>query len=583
MKFSDLASYFQKIEETSARLTITEILADLFARTNSDEIDKACYLSLGILAPKFKNLNLMLAQKMMEKAISQTLSLPLKNIQQKFKELGDLGLAYGQLYQEKKLENQNPDINFVYNKLVQIAGEQGEGSQDRKINLMSELLRSVDSLSGKFIIRTAIAKLRLGFSNMTIIDALSWSQTGDKSLRDNLETAYNVRADIGQIASIFKKDGINAIRNIIPKPGVPIVPSRATPLFTPKEILEKMSGKLALEPKFDGFRVQIHIDKNVHIEDKEISLFEKVEPQILIKVYSRNLDDITFMFPDLVEAVKDLPCQNAILDGEALAFDPKTGDLLDFQETIKRKRKHNIETIKNEIPLRAYIFDLLLLNNQNLIPAALTARRQELEKVFAHFSNPHYSLCSQKIVENVLDFDTYFRQIADKGLEGLMAKKLDGTYKAGKRDFTWVKYKVGMKSDMADTIDAIVLGYFKGQGKWTQFGLGKVLIGVPDGDKIRAVSKVGSGFSEDKIKDMVERCQKIQTSKMPENYIVDKNLIPDIWVEPEILVEIRADSISHSPLYSTGLSLRFPRFIRFRDDKDITEATSLNRLKTFSK
>jgi DNA ligase-1 len=187
-----------------------------------------------------------------------------------------------------------------------------------------------------------------------------------------------------------------------------------------------------------------------------------------------------------------------------------------------------------------------------------------------------------QIVNNPKDFDTYFKQMATDGLEGLMAKKLDAPYRAGARDFTWVKYKVGMQTHMADTVDAIIMGYFKGQGKWAKFGLGKILIGLPQGDQILSLSKVGSGLSEETIKELVKRLNAIKTDKQPTNYQVDKNLIPDVWVKPQQIIEIRADSISKSPIYTAGLSLRFPRIIRFRDDKSIEDATSISELKTIA-
>lgn len=584
MYFKTLADYFQKIEEIDSRLSMTEVLAELFNQSDSSEIDKICYFSLGILAPKFYGLDLQLAEKMMIRAICVVTNKQIKEVTQDFKNSGDLGITFQNLTQDSAfLSKQNISVQKVYDELVNIAEQEGQGSQDRKINSMANLLKSQDSLSGKFLVRFAMKKLRLGFSHMTILDALSWSVTKDKSLRNELEDAYNVQADIGQIAQIFKKQGLEAIKNIIPKAGIPIVLSRATPLLDPQDILEKMDGKAALEPKFDGFRVQIHIDKTKSEQNTNSSLFDQEAEKVSIKIYSRNLDDITFMFPDLVEEVKNLPVQTAILDGEALAFDPQTDKLLDFQETIKRKRKHDIGKVSKDIPLKAQIFDLLLLDGDSFIKKHLWQRRKKLEEIFQDFKSPNYNLCSQKIVDNPKDFDEYFDQVAQKGLEGLMAKKIDGIYRAGKRDFTWVKYKVGMKSELADTVDAIILGYFKGKGKWTQFGLGRVLVGIPDGNKIYALSKVGSGFSEEIIKELFDRCQKIKVDKKPDNYFVDKNLIPDVWVKPEILIEIRADSISRSPLYQTGLSLRFPRFIRFRDDKDISEATSLSQLKTFSK
>jgi DNA ligase-1 len=583
MKFSTLAQYFQKIETVDARLEMTEILSQVFSQTSWEEIDKACYLSLGMLAPKFADLKLQLAEKMMIRCISQVTQVSNEDIVAKFKELGDLGQTYQELISQKPqlLNDQCLSIKDVYHTLVKIAKQEGLGSQERKIFQMSELLKSVDPLSGKFLVRIPLTKLRLGFSALTILDALSWLEKRDKSLRPQLEDAYNIRADIGIVAQIFKKNGLKAIEEITPQTGTPIVPARATPLINITEIFEKMNGKAALEPKFDGFRVQIHVDKNKSLETENsdsLSLFSSQKNE-LVKVYSRNLDDITFMFPELVEAAKNLPVESVIIDGEAVATDPRTGELLDFQETVKRKRKHNIETIKDEIPLTAFIFDLLLLNGEPLIKKPLAYRRQKLEELFKTTKSSNLTLTQQKLVDKPEEFEDFFNNVADKGLEGLMVKKIDGIYRAGTRDFTWVKYKVGMQSQLADTVDAIVMGYFKGEGKWTKFGLGKVLVGVPSKDEILAISKVGSGFSEDKIIEMVKKANPVIASQKPKGYQVDKQLIPDVWLKPQIVIEIRADSISRSPLYSTGFSLRFPRFIRFREDKDADQATTLEELK----
>jgi DNA ligase 1 len=585
MKFSKFSHYLAQIESTDKRLKMTEILADLFKNIEADEIDKACYLSMGELAPKFKNLQLNLAQKMMERALASILNLQVSDINSHFKNTGDLGETFFQLLQSKPnlINDENLTINQVYEKLVEVAKEEGQGSQDRKINGIVNLLKSVDSLSARFLVRIPLKKLRLGFSAMTILDALSWSSVGDKSLRGDLEFAYNVQADVGEIAQIFKSEGIKTLQKITPQVGVPIRPSRATPLTSPKEILEKTGGVAAAEPKFDGFRIQVHFDRQQNTEEsQDNSLFEDKDKKAFVQVYSRNLDNITYMFPDLVKAVQNLPADSFILDGETVAFDTKTGKLLDFQETVKRKRKHNIDTVKDEIPLKAFIFDLLYLNGKSLIKESQKDRYQALAKLFKNFKNRHFILTPQKLIDNPADFDTYFNQIKEEGLEGLMLKKTDAPYKAGARDFTWIKYKVAMKSELADTIDGIVMGYFKGEGKWSKFGLGKILLGVPSENKIYALSKVGSGLSENTIKEIVKKCEALKVTKMPSDYQVDKSLIPDVWVQPEIVVEIRADSISRSSLYQAGLSLRFPRFIRFRN-KSIDEATSLDQIKNFSK
>lgn len=584
MLFSKLSRYLQKIEATDSRLDMTKQLAALFKESEANEIDKICYLVLGRLVPKFVGLELQLAEKMMVRVIAQVVKTSEKRVNDVFKNTGDLGEVFYTFAKQNPdlVTNKNLSISNVYERLVAIAKQAGIGSQERKVQGMVNLLQSVSSLGGKYLVRIPLQKLRLGFSDMTILDALSWMETGDKSLRAELEHAFNIRADIGQIARLLKEKGLKTLKGLTPETGTPIRPALSTPLLSKEEILERMDDSTFLEPKFDGFRVQVHIDKSKvsdEVEEETPALFEETK-KAFVRIFSRNLDSTTHMFPDLVAAAQDLPVNSAILDGEAVAVDPSTGKLLDFQETVKRKRKHNIDQVKEEIPLQVFTFDILYLNGVSLVNTSQKDRRTFLEKVFKKVrKDSPFVLTEQRLVSDPDSFEDFFAEVAKEGLEGLMAKKVEAPYRAGKRDFTWVKYKVAMQSELADTVDAVVMGYFKGEGKWAKLGLGKVLVGIPHDGKIYSLSKVGSGFSEEKLKEMLKRCEVSKVKKMPKNYVADKTLIPDVWVKPEILIEIRADSISRSPIHETGLSLRFPRFIKFRDDKDVTEATTLEQVK----
>jgi len=164
-----------------------------------------------------------------------------------------------------------------------------------------------------------------------------------------------------------------------------------------------------------------------------------------------------------------------------------------------------------------------------------------------------------------------------------MAKKLDAVYQAGARNFNWVKFKAGMNKDLADTIDCIVLGYYRGKGKRAAFGIGAFLVGIPDKEKFLTVSKIGTGLTDEQWREIYKRCEKLKIKEKPQEYIVDKNLNPDIWCRPHLVVEIEADTITKSPIHTAGLALRFPRLKRFRDDKTIQQATSLKELKTMKK
>jgi len=555
---------------------MTKILADLFKESSVAEIDKVVYLSLGLLAPKYSATEMAMAEKMIIRAIAQAINSDSRSVQKEYKKLGDLGQAVFQI----KKNTQKSDINIeeIFAKLLEIAKDGGVGSQERKVNKMSLIIKNVDNLSAKYLVRIPIKKLRLGFSDMTILDALSWSKTGNKSLRKKLEAGFSVFSDIGQIAKIFKKDGIKGVEKIVSHIGIPILPAKAERLGTAEEILEKMKGECVLEPKYDGFRVQLHFDKNKKPDNNENELFLFATDDFFIRIFSRNLEDMTHMFPDIALQLKNINASSAIIDGEAIAYSPKTGRFLPFQETVQRKRKHDITAKAKEIPLKVFCFDLLSLNGKSLLSLPFWQRRQELEKII--ISNKYNSiiLTEQAVARNPGEFNKFFDRVVNEGLEGLMAKKSDSIYQAGARNFNWVKFKAGMTKELSDTIDCVVMGYYKGLGKRNEFGIGAFLVGIPDRGKILTVSKIGTGLTDLQWREMYKRIEKIKVSQKPKEYEVNKNLFPDVWCQPQLVVEIEADTITKSPIHTAGLALRFPRLKNFRDDKDINQATHKHEL-----
>jgi len=438
------------------------------------------------------------------------------------------------------------------------------------------------SFAGSFSLDTSLST----GSDSPVNIASFIAKAGDKSLRDPLERAFNTQADIGLIARLFKKGGVKEVGKIKPVPGIPIRAAKAERLKDAADILDKLAGQCLIEPKYDGFRLMLHLDKNKNDEanDSNLSLFnDSSDKKYFVRLFSRNLDDMTHMFPDVVTAVRKLSATSVIIDGEAIAVNPKTGQLLPFQETVQRKRKHGIAKKAREIPLKVFVFDLLFLNGSNLMAKPFKERRLKLKNLLNKVDSQILNLTEQKEVNKSEQFDQFFKQVQSEGLEGLMAKKSSTPYKAGIRDHNWVKYKVAMQSDLADTIDCVVMGYYKGKGKRNKFGIGAFLVGVVDKDQILTVSKIGTGLTDKQWREIYKRCQVLKTDKKPANYSLDKNLNPDMWCHPQLVVEIEADTITKSPLHSAGLALRFPRLNRFRDDKITEEATSLIELRDMYK
>ena len=594
MKFRRLAEYFEKIEKTASRLSMTEILAKMLKEAQADEVDQMVYLALGMLRPKYEGIEFNLAEKMMIRVLSTAYGVELKKVEQEFKKVGDLGEIVGGM-RPLKSDKDNQSLNGihhseigkdmsvgeVYNRLFEIAVDEGQGSQDRKVQNMARLLKDLDLLGAKFAVRIPVNKLRLGFSNMTVLDALSWMERGDKSLRVDLERAFNVSADIGRIATIFKKEGLKGIGGVKVKIGVPIRAAQAERLPSAEKIVDKLEI-FAVEGKWDGLRVQIHFDKGrSRTAATQEALFSS-GGKSFVRIFSRNLDNITNMFPEISQAVEQLAVNSIILDGEAVGYDAKTGKLLPFQETIQRKRKHGVGSMSETVPIKVFVYDILALNGENLITKPFRERRKLLEKIL--HSGGVLQLADQEIVSEAKRLTELRQHYLDLGLEGVMCKKLTTAYQAGSRNFNWVKFKKSAGGELMDTIDAVVMGYYQGKGKRSGFGMGAFLVGVTDEKNcVGSIAKIGTGLTDEQWRELVVKCKKLETKEKPAEYLVDKNLECDVWVKPEIVVEIMADEITVSPIHAFGLALRFPRLINFREDKGVSEATGKKELERLFK
>lgn len=364
MNFKDVAQYLEKIEATSSRLAMTELIAQMLKDATPAEAAIICNISLGQLNPPYIGTQFNIAEKNMAKIIADLLGKNETAIAAEAKKLGDLGSVVNQYTWRTTTAL---SVSDVYKKLHAIEEISGTGSQEEKANQIRLLLEHLDPLSAKYVTRIIVGKLRLGFSDMTIVDALSWMEAGDKSLRALIENAYNICADIGLIAQTLKKEGIEAIKKMHIHLGIPILPAAAERLPTARDIFEKL-GPCIAQPKLDGFRLQIHVDKTGKTPK--------------IHFFSRNLQDMSYMFPDLKAAIEKLEVKELICEGEAIVFDADTGTFLPFQETVKRKRKHDIESVMEELPLRVFLFDLLYYDGHSYLNKTHDERRNALEKNF---------------------------------------------------------------------------------------------------------------------------------------------------------------------------------------------------------
>lgn len=561
MKFEKLALFFNELEATPGRIEITKILARLVSEVESEEIDKAIYLSLGTLAPAYRGIVINVADKFMLRAIALSLGKSDSETLELYRKTGDLGDL---IYEEKKRVNNKSSahaysITDVYNLFLGIAQEGGEGSQDRRIEALAKLLTEIDPVSAKYVARIPLGKLRLGFSELTIIDALSWFEKGDKSSSAKIKKAYDVFPDIGLISKRVKEEGIEGlIKNISPVIGVPVVPMLAQRLDSAEEMISKM-GSVVVEPKLDGVRLQIHLDKD----------------QKLAKAFTRNMNEVGNMFPEINTLLSGINAKQAILDVEAIGVDEERKSLVDFQTTMTRRRKHDIAGFAGKLPLCFYVFDVLSKNNENLLSLPLLERKRFLDELIVDSPIIKKVAFTQTTDPKVIEekYKTYTKE----NLEGVVVKSVDSKYVPGRTGWRWVKMKqmAGSNGKLKDTIDAVVMGFSVGKGKRAKFGLGKFLVGILDGEEIKTITRVGTGLTDEEFISLQEKLEKIKVKDKPKIYSVTKIQHPDYWVEPEVVVEIAGDEITKSPTHTSGWAVRFPRLVKTRPDKSFKQTTTV--------
>lgn len=587
MQFAEFATTLQKLESTAARNQLTEMLAEFLPSLSASEIKPAMYLLQGRLVPSFVDLEFNLSQKLALRTLAVYLASAdevMKSadneakVQKLFGELGDVGLVAEKLLSELPGAKEKPEINSVYSTLREIALLEGKGSQEGKMAKLGSLLLSLDPLSSRYVCRVVIGNLRLGLSDKTVLDALSWAKVGDKSLRKIIERAYGARADIGELAEIVLQTETANLENVLAeirlKPGVPVAAKLVERERDAESIALRMPDFL-VQPKLDGMRAQIHLD-----ELGQVSIF------------SRNMESLTAMFPDIAAAARKLGVKSLIIDSEAIGYDFENDAYLPFQETMQRRRKYDVGEMADSIPVKAMAFDLLFIDGEDISQEPVELRVQKLRDILAGDTQKTIELLETVEMHDAENLDKYFREKIGAGLEGVIVKKLGTTYDPGTRNFDWIKFKANSQAEMVDTVDTVVLGYFRGRGVRAKFGIGALLVGVyNDADgKFYTTAKIGTGMKDEDLQRIKQELASLELDKQPENVVVNKILEPDVWVRPEIVAVIDADEITRSPghtvaidllanfetdTHGRGLSLRFPRLkIWNRPDKSAPTTTS---------
>ncbi len=568
MLFQELVRALAVVEATTQRTAVVRALATLLRNAEVGEVDKVVYFVLGDLKPPWVGLELGVAEKLCLRALSKASGISLSELENWYKRLGDVGEVARRALASRRgglvASRQKPlEVTEVYDTLVKVARATGGGAQDLKISLLTSLFARATPEEGKYIARFVVGKLRLGVADMTLVDALSEAFGVD---REAVERAYHLHPDMGKIARhVAEGRPLGEIKITV---GVPILPMLAQRLSTASEILSKLGGSAICEYKYDGERAQIHLSGGS------------------VKIFSRRLEDITHSYPDVVKAVREaVSAGEAILEGEIVAVDVDTGEMLSFQELMHRKRKHDVSTAVEMYPAELYLFDLLYVDGEDLTREPLIYRRVRLSEVVEEREGVH--IAHWRLFDNPEEVDLFFHEATSLGTEGLICKSPLSTYEMGARGWNWIKYKVDYRSEMVDTVDLVVVGAFYGRGKRTGvYGAFLMAAYDPTGDMFYTVCKVGSGFAEADLKKLYDM---LQPYRIPQRHPrVSSKLEADVWFTPGVVLEVVGAEITLSPLHTcclgsvkpgVGLAVRFPRFTgRYRLDKSPEQATTVGEM-----
>jgi len=580
MRFDELTKYFERLEAASGRLKMYKLLGELFSRAGEDEVAEIAYLLEARLGPPFAAVNIGMGERMVAAAVAAATKKSEAAVSKLYKELGDLGLVAQRL--TPKNTRGKLTVSEVYSSLLEIARTSGRGSAEKKVKQLADLIGSVSPLSALYIARFVVGRMRLGVGAPTIIEAVARLQPDPREARAVIERAYNLCSDLGLTLKTLRERGLGGLKKFKAHVGAPVRMMLAERLPNAEAIVKRL-GRCAAEAKLDGFRCQVHLRGR------------KVE------IFSRNLERTTDMFPDIAAAVSGVVrARSAIIEGEAVAVDEATGEFHPFQVTAQRKRKYKIEEMAREFPLIFVAFDLLYADGKDYIDQEYRTRRAALEKLVQQSArsasaksaklakqNGRVRLVERVMTEDASELQNFFDEQIERGLEGVVAKRLDSRYEAGARNFNWIKLKRAYRGELSDTIDVAVVGYLRGRGMRARLGIGALLAAVYNKktDSFETVGKVGSGLSEKNWVRLRKLLDEAATPDKPAR--VDSRLTPDTWVEPQYVMTVLADEITRSPVHTcardesgAGLALRFPRVVGFiREDKSPEDATTVAEIK----
>lgn len=598
-----VARTFERIEEDSGRLRNIETLSNLFRSVlllSPDDLLCCVYLCLNQLGPAYLGMELGVGETVLMKAVAQATGRQLDKIKAEAQEKGDLGLVAESSRSNQRMMFQPASLTAggVFRKLKEIASMSGNSAMNKKIDIIKGLFVACRFSEARYIVRSLAGKLRIGLAEQSVLSALSqavcltppgqgfppavidagkgmsaesrraWIE--EKSLI--LKQTYCEMPNYDVLIPVLLKEGIDQLPNHCKlTPGVPLRPMLAHPTKGVGEVMKKFDeAAFTCEYKYDGERAQIHI-----LESGEV------------RIFSRNQEDNTSKYPDIISRipkVKKDSVVSCVLDSEAVAWDHEKKQIQPFQVLTTRKRK-DVDASEIKVQVCVYAFDLLYLNGESLVRQPLCRRRALLRESFSEVEG-EFVFARSIDSDNTDTIAEFLEQSVRDSCEGLMVKTLekDATYEIAKRSHNWLKLKKDYLEGVGDTVDLCVIGAYLGKGKRTGTYGGFLLACYDEeNEEFQSVCKIGTGFKDEDLEQHYKFLKEHILPKPRAYYRVDQSAEPDVWLDAVQVWEVKCADLSLSPVYKAamgmvdpekGISLRFPRFLRIRDDKKPEDATA---------
>ncbi|XP_017494953.1 PREDICTED: DNA ligase 1-like [Rhagoletis zephyria] len=597
--FLALAKTFAAIEEHSGRLKSIEIMSNYFCSVmhlSPDDLVKSVYMCLNKVCPDYENIELGIGPGILHKALAESTGKTLAQVKKDIASLGDIGL-----YAEKSKSNQKLlvkpkplTVSAVFDAFKTIAMMTGNQVQSKKVDKIKSLITSSSPIESRFIMRSLAGKMRIGLGEKSLLQALTQAYlifkdesnaklVGSDKFKEKLakkslllQTAYCECPNYDKIIPTLMEHGLeNLSKFCFLTPGIPLKPMLAHPTKGVQDVLERLEGaKFTCEYKYDGERAQIHLN-----DDKDTY------------IYSRNQENNTEKYPDIVKLIHEIVSPNVtnfILDCEAVAFDVSTKQILPFQVLSTRKRK-NVDESEITVRVCLFAFDLLYLNSESLVTKDLSERRELLRQSFNEVEGK-FMLATSKDLSDVDAIQEFLEESIKSKCEGLMIKTLhdDATYEIAKRSRKWLKLKKDYLEGVGDTLDLVPIGAYLGKGKRTGVYGGFLLACYDEeSEEFQSICKIGTGFTDEDLSSLSASLKESLVAKPKSYFLFDDSLNPDVWFEPSQVWEVKCADLSISPVHragvgllddTKGISLRFPRFIKLREDKKPEDATTASQV-----